>query len=78
MTTAVVITEPQKHFGFILFNHIYGMEKEEFTVEELKGELAEKYGLSVDKYELQHDINCMIANGILAHAVIGFRKAQVA
>ncbi len=27
MTTAVVITEPQKHFRFILFNHIYGMEK---------------------------------------------------
>ena len=76
-TTKVIITEPEKHFGFILFNHIYNREKDEFIIEDLQDELTEKYGLSVNKYELQYAINCMVINGILDHTVVGFKKAQI-
>lgn len=52
---------------FIIYNHLF-VKEELFTIDELKAELLEQYGLDVDKNFIKSEIEEYLKSGLVVHS----------
>ena len=66
--TKLFIAVSDKNKGFILYNHLF-VKKEPFSIEELKQELKNQYGLEVTDCWLRYEIAEYLDSGLVMHKI---------
>lgn len=64
--TKLFIEVSDKNKDFILYNHLF-VKKKPFSIEELKQELKNQYGLEVTDSWLRHEIEEYLDSGLVVH-----------
>lgn len=64
--TKLLIEVSDKNKDFILYNHLF-VKKEPFSIEELKQELKNQYGLEVTDFWLRYKIKEYLDSGFVMH-----------
>ena len=64
--TKLFIEVSDRNKDFILYNHLF-VKKEPFSIEELKQELKNQYGLEVTDSWLRYEIKEYLDSGLVMH-----------
>lgn len=69
--TRLLVKVSEKNKGFILYNHLF-VKKDPWTLEEIRKELKDDYGLEVDMNFLRHEIREYLDSGLVMHDLSGY------
>ena len=73
----VIVKEPKKNAGFIIYNHLYSRNEASFTLDILKRELDQQYHLVVEESALKIEIANMLKKGIVTRCVGGYKRTAL-
>ena len=68
----VIVKNPKENIGFVLFNHIFARESDDFTIDDLMEELDNFY----TRDELRKGINLLFEDGVISHRVGYYQRLR--
>lgn len=55
--------------SFVIYNHLYSRKANRFSVEILRSELKQQYGLDLNQSEIQTELDGFIDSGLVMHSL---------
>ena len=62
----VIVENPKENIGFVLFNHIFARESDDFTIDNLMEELGD---FEYTRDELRRGVNLLFEDGVISQRV---------
>jgi len=57
----------KKNAKFVIYNHLYSRGKKSFSIDELRSEISDLYGLEIDRSMLKNELENYLDSGLVIH-----------